>query len=137
MNFKNIDINGCPHENYLISLQGKSQLTFCNGCIEDNIGSKSIFYVGTSCKLRLIKNRFKNNMVKNTYQPCCINSEAFSAIVIKECDFLDHNSNDYVQSPFIIDSKGHLSITSSTFENNMSDIIDENSMIVSTVILFL
>lgn len=107
---------------YLIDIKNKSSLELNNGTIENNSGSHPIFHVGSNGTLHL------NEMVicKNTQfkedMPSCIKCKEGGNINITKSNFLDHTSQEYPYSAFLIETKGNLNIKSTKFEDNKSNI---------------
>lgn len=115
----NINIVGCNFkENHLIDVQAGAFLQYNNEKIKNNTGNQTIFNVCDSGSLHLNGIGFRKNIQIKESIPSCINAQK-GHIKIANCQFLEHTSEYYQWSAFLISTTGNLNIgASSIFKNN-------------------
>lgn len=129
----NINIVGCEYgHNHLLDAQDNSIIGLKDGIIEKNAGRWPIIHVNSNCVLNLDRIIFRNNIkYEDSYNiPTCIKTEKEGKLNINKCEFLNHCSEDYSHSAFIISANGTLNIKSSKFEGNKSENCDARSISV-------
>lgn len=119
----NIHVKNCKYgKNSLITVKSDANFEMNKGIIEGNSGGEPVFFIGSNAHLNLEDVTFqKNTQWTQKSTPSCIKADNNSNINLNKCDFLNHASQEYPFSAFIIETKGQLNIKSTKFNNNRAE----------------
>lgn len=142
----NIAGNDLFNNRSLFVLDKYSTLYLNQSFIEKNNLERSIFYVNSYATLELENCTFGQNSLKvpdasstdirghsenMATEAICITALQKSNITIRNSEFINHASDDYVQSVTLISTNGNLGIFESRFDNNTSGNCQNPATIVS------